>query len=144
MAISTYKVFLMKRADSSGDTWGKLVDIKEFPDLGGEPEMLETTTLSDNMQPYIAGIQSLDGLTFTANYDKEDFQTLKALEGKENDYAVWFGGTGDAGSLTPDGSNGKFSFKGQLSVFPVGGGVNEVVDMSITIAPSTPITFAAS
>ena len=144
MAISTYKVFLMKRADSSGDTWGKLVDIKEFPDLGGEPEMLETTTLSDNMQTYIAGIQSLDGLTFTANYDKEDFQTLKALEGRENDYAVWFGGTGDAGSLTPDGSNGKFSFKGQLSVFPVGGGVNEVVDMSLTIAPSTPITFAAS
>ena len=143
MAISTYKVFLMKKG-SSNDTWSKLVDIKEFPDLGGEPEMLETTTLSDNMQTYIAGIQSLDGLTFTANYDKEDFQTLKALEGKENDYAVWFGGTGDAGSLTPDGSNGKFSFKGQLSVFPVGGGVNEVVDMSITIAPSTPITFAAS
>lgn len=144
MAISTYKVFLMKKADSSGDTWEKLVDIKEFPDLGGEPEMLETTTLSDNMQTYIAGIQSLDGLTFTANYDKKDFQTLKALEGNEKDYAVWFGGTGDAGSLTPDGSNGKFSFKGQLSVFPVGGGVNEVVDMSITIAPSTPITFAAS
>lgn len=143
MAISTYKVFLMKKG-SSDDTWSKLVDIKEFPDLGGEPEMLETTTLSDNMQTYIAGIQSLDGLTFTANYDKEDFQTLKALEGKENDYAVWFGGTGDAGSLTPDGSNGKFSFKGHLSVFPVGGGVNEVVDMSITIAPSTPITFAAS
>ena len=143
MAISTYKVFLMKKG-SSDDTWSKLVDIKEFPDLGGEPEMLETTTLSDNMQTYIAGIQSLDGLTFTANYDKEDFQTLKALKGKENAYAVWFGGTGDAGSLTPDGSNGKFSFKGQLSVFPVGGGVNEVVDMSITIAPSTPITFAAS
>ena len=141
MAISTYKVFLMKK--TLPDTWAKLVDIKEFPDLGGEPEMLETTTLSDNMQTYIAGIQSLDGLTFTANYDMEDFQTLKALEGEENDYAVWFGGTGDAGSLTPDGSNGKFSFKGQLSVFPVGGGVNEVVDMSITIAPSTPITFAA-
>mgnify|MGYP000805487431 FL=1 len=141
MAISTYKVFLMKK--NLPDTWAKLVDIKEFPDLGGEPEMLETTTLSDNMQTYIAGIQSLDGLTFTANYDMEDFQTLKALEGEENDYAVWFGGTGDAGSLTPDGSNGKFSFKGQLSVFPVGGGVNEVVDMSITIAPSTPITFAA-
>lgn len=144
MAISTYKVFLMKKADSSGDTWEKLVDIKEFPDLGGEPEMLETTTLSDNMQTYIAGIQSLDGLAFTANYDVDDFQTLKGLEGQEKDYAVWFGGSGSAGSLTPDGSNGKFSFKGQLSVFPVGGGVNEVVDMSITIAPSTPITFTAS
>lgn len=140
MAISTYKVFLMKKDTS---TYQKLVDIKEFPDLGGEPEMLETTTLSDNMQTYIAGIQSLDGLTFTANYDMTDFQKLKALEGKEEEYAVWFGGTGDAGSVTPDGSNGKFSFKGQLSVFPVGGGVNEVVDMSISIAPSTPITFAA-
>ena len=143
MAISTYKVFLMHE-ESSGSTYTKLCDIKEFPDLGGEPEMLETTTLSDNMQTYIAGIQSLDGLAFTANYDVDDFQTLKGLEGQEKDYAVWFGGSGSAGSLTPDGSNGKFSFKGQLSVFPVGGGVNEVVDMSITIAPSTPITFAAS
>ena len=104
--------------------------------------MLETTTLSDNMQTYIAGIQSLDGLTFTANYDMEDFQTLKALEGEENDYAVWFGGTESGGVVTPDGSNGKFSFDGELSVYPVGGGVNEVVDMNITIAPSTVITFA--
>ena len=79
MAISTYKVFLMKKG-TEPDTYEKLVDIKEFPDLGGEPEMLETTTLSDNMQTYIAGIQSLDGLSFTANYDMTDFQKLKALE----------------------------------------------------------------
>ena len=67
MAISTYKTFLMKKGDT-GDTWSKLIDIKEFPDLGGEPEMMETTTLSDDMQTYIDGIQSLDGLSFTANY----------------------------------------------------------------------------
>lgn len=142
MAISTYKVFLMKK-DSSAETYSKLVDIKEFPDLGGEPEMLETTTLSDNMQTYIAGIQSLDGLSFTANYDVTDFQTLKALEGKTNSYAVWFGGAESGGVVTPNGSNGKFEFDGQLSVYPVGGGVNEVVDMNISIAPSTPITFSA-
>ena len=142
MAISTYKVFLMKKGTES-DTYEKLVDIKEFPDLGGEPEMLETTTLSDNMQTYIAGIQSLDGLSFTANYDMTDFQKLKALEGKTNSYAVWFGGTESGGVVTPDGSNGKFEFDGQLSVYPVGGGVNEVVDMNISIAPSTPITFSA-
>ena len=59
MAISTYKVFLMKKKTTPEETYEKLVDIKEFPDLGGEPEMLETTTLSDNMQTYIAGIQSL-------------------------------------------------------------------------------------
>lgn len=141
MAISTYKVFLMKKG-ATGDTWSKLIDIKEFPDLGGEPEMLETTTLSDNMQTYIAGIQSLDGLSFSANYDVTDFKTLKALEGVKNSYAVWFGGTESAGVVTPTGSNGKFSFDGELSVYPVGGGVNEVVGMTITIAPSTPITFS--
>lgn len=139
MAISTYKIFLMKKGDQSA--YEKLIDIKEFPDLGGSPEMLETTTLSDSMQTYIPGIQSLDALEFTANYTKADFTKLKALDGVENDYAVWFGGTESGGVLTPTGSDGKFEFKGQLSVFPVGGGVNEVVDMTITIAPSTPITM---
>ena len=105
--------------------------------------MLETTTLSDNMQTYIPGVQSLDALEFTANYTKVDFTKLKALEGQEIDFAVWFGGTGEGNTLTPTGSDGKFEFKGQLSVFPVGGGVNEVVDMTVTIGPSTPITMAS-
>lgn len=139
MAISTYKIFLMKK---SSPAYEKLIDIKDFPDLGGAPEMLETTTLSDKMQTYIPGIQSLDALEFTANYTKEDFTKLKALEGQEIELAVWFGGTGEGASLTPTGSDGKFEFTGQLSVFPVGGGVNEVVDMTITIAPSTPIIMA--
>ena len=142
MAISTYKIFLMKKG-SSGDTYEKLVDIKDFPDLGGPPEMLETTTLSDGAQTYIPGIQSLDSLEFTANYTKEDYSTLKTLEGPETEFAVWFGGTVSGGTVTPTGSDGKFEFSGQLSVFPVGGGVNEVVDMTITIAPSTVISFSA-
>ena len=142
MAISTYKIFLMMKQDS-GSTYAKLVDIKDFPDLGGAPEMLETTTLSDKMQTYIPGIQSLDALEFTANYTKTDFDKLKALEGQTKKFAVWMGATESGGTLTPSGSDGKFEFEGQLSVFPVGGGVNEVVDMTITIAPSTPITSAA-
>lgn len=142
MAISTYKIFLMMM-QGSGSTYAKLVDIKDFPDLGGAPEMLETTTLSDKMQTYIPGIQSLDALEFTANYTKTDFDKLKALEGQTKKFAVWMGATESGGILTPSGSDGKFEFEGQLSVFPVGGGVNEVVDMTITIAPSTPITSAA-
>ena len=138
MAISTYKVFLMKKGDSES-AWEKLIDIKDFPDLGGAPEMLETTTLSDKMQTYIPGIQSLDALEFTANYTKDDFKKLKALEGTEGDYAVWFGGTESGNTLTPTGTDGKFECKGQLSVFPVGAGTNEVVEMTVTIAPSTPI-----
>ena len=138
MAISTYKIFLMKKG--SGDSWSKLIDIKDFPDLGGAPEMLETTTLSDKMQTYIEGIQSNDALEFTANYTKADYEAIKALEGTDTDFAVWFGGTESGGVVTPDGSAGKFSFKGTISVYAAGGGVNEVVDMKVTIAPSTPIT----
>lgn len=143
MAISTYKIFLMKKG-SSGDTYTKLVDIKDFPDLGGAPEMLETTTLSDGSQTYIPGIQSQESLEFNANYDKTDFTTLKALEGQELEYAVWFGGTESNGIVTPTGSDGKFNFKGRLSVFPVGGGTNEVVNMTISIAPSTPVVPVTS
>ena len=141
MAISTYKIFLMQKNASA---WEKVVDIKEFPDLGGTPEMLETTTLSDKMQTYIPGIQSLDALEFTSNYTLEEYKKLKALEGKDKEYAVWFGGTEAGDTVTPTGSDGKFKFNGQLSVFPVGGGVNEVVDMTITIAPSTPISMDES
>ena len=137
MAINTYKIFLMKKG--SGNTYEKLIDIKDFPDLGGSPEMLETTTLSDNMQTYIPGIQSADAMEFNANYTKTDYTTLKGLEGQELDLAVWFGGTETGGNLTPDGSDGKFEFKGRISVHITGGGVNEVVGMVITVAPSTPI-----
>jgi hypothetical protein len=143
MAISTYGISLMYKA-TDGDTYTKLIDIKDFPDLGGSPEMLETTTLSDRMQTYIPGIQSIDALEFTTNYTKEEYTKLKALEGVEHEYAVWFGGTDNGATVTPTGSDGKFEFKGQLSVFVNGGGVNEVVNMTVSIAASTPITMGAN
>ena len=141
MAISTYKSFLMHKKSS---TYEKLIDIKSFPDLGGTPELLETTTLSDGMTTNIMGIQSLDALEFECNYSLEDYTKLKALEGSETDFAVWLGGTVANGVTTPTGSDGKFEFKGQLSVYINGGGVNEVVGMTVSIAASTPITLGAS
>ena len=129
MAINTYGITLRHKA--SGTTYTKLIDIKDFPDLGGAPELLETTTLSDAMQTYIEGIQSSDALEFTANYTKADYDSLIELKGKEESYAVYFGETG---------TNGIFYFKGYLSVRVNGGGVNEVVGMTISIAPSTEIT----
>ena len=110
--------------------------------MGGAPEMLETTTLSDKMQTYVAGIQSLEALTFTTNYEKDKFTTLQALEHKQEQYAVWLGGTESGSVVTPTGSEGKFSFTGELSAYLTGGGVNEVRNMTVTIAPSTVIDFA--
>ena len=136
MAISTYKSFLMHKVS---EKWEKLIDIKSFPDLGGAPELLETTTLSDPMTTNIMGIQSLDALEFECNYTKEEYAKLKALEGKTGSFAVWLGGTEAGGTSTPTGSDGKFEFDGQLSVYVTGGGVNEVVGMTVSIAASTPI-----
>lgn len=109
MAISTYKSFLMTKKTS---TWEKLVDIKSFPDLGGSPELLETTTLSDGMTTNIMGIQSLDALEFECNYTLADYTKLKELEGTTGSYAVWLGGTEASGTATPTGSDGKFEFDG--------------------------------
>ncbi len=140
MASSTYKSFLMHKKTS---TWEKLVDIKSYPDLGGAPELLETTTLSDGMATNILGIQSMDALEFECNYDLAKYTELKEMEGSEMDFAVWLGGTEAGGVVTPTGSDGKFEFKGQLSVYVNGGGVNEVRNMTVVIAASTPITLGS-
>lgn len=136
MAQSSYNTTLSHATTSAGP-FEKLCDIKDFPDLGGDPEMLETTTLSDAAQTYIKGIQSMDALTFTANYDKTEYKKIKALDdGKQHYFQVKFGvGTAD----TADDSI--FEWQGQLTVYVTGAGVNEVVEMVIVISPSTVITL---
>ena len=138
MAVSTFKSFLMVKNTSS---WEKLIDIKSYPDLGGAPELLETTTLSDPMTTNIMGIQSLDALEFECNYTLADYTKLKEMEGTDKEFAVWLGGSESGNTVTPTGSDGKFEFSGQLSVYVNGGGVNEVRNMTVSIAASTPITL---
>ncbi len=139
MAINTYGSYLMHSTD--GTTYTKLIDIKDYPDMIEAPEQLDATTLSDPMRVYIPGIKDVSGaMEFTANYSAADFAAVQALEGTEGYFAVWFGE--NAG--VPDGSKGKFSFKGYPYASKTGGGVNEVSDMKVGIIPSTEITFAAS
>ncbi len=124
--ISTMGVTLKWGENSSSLT--KKIDIKNFPDLGGAPEMLETTTLSDEVQTFIPGIQSMDALEFTANYTKADYQEVLADEGKELYYALEFG---------ENGSEGVFEWQGQHMVWVTGAEVNSVVEMVISIVPLT-------
>ncbi len=141
MAISTYKVFLMYA--KTGSTYEKLIDIKSFPALGGNPERLETTTLSDRMQTFINGIQTLESMEATANYTLEDLKKVKAIANSNQKLAFWFGGDENPdGTVTPTGVDGKFTFEGQIDAYVTGGGVNEVVGMTIAITPSTVIVEA--
>lgn len=129
MAISTYLATLKWGTDASSVK--KVIDIKEFPDLIGDPNMLETTTMSDAAQTYIPGIKSSDSLAFTYNYTKEAFAAVQADEGKPLYYTLEFS----------DGSS--FSWQGQHTATMAGKGVDEVVEAGITIAPSTAVTFNA-
>lgn len=126
MAISTYGVTL--KWGTSAEALTKTVDIKNFPDLGGAPELIETTTLSDAMQTFINGIQTAGEMSFTCNYTKADYNAVKADEGEELYYALEFGKNGD---------EGVFVWQGEHSVYITGAEVNAVVEMVISIAPST-------
>lgn len=142
MAELTYKTFLMKGTGTQGsETYSKLVDITNYGDLEGEPDKKETTTLSDPMETFILGLRKSNGWEFEANYDADDYETLKGLAGIDTAYAVWFGGTVAAGVVTPTGSEGKFTCRGDLSVVALGGAPNDVRKMKISIANSTPVTF---
>lgn len=142
MAISTYQTFLMTgtaAADGGAVTMDKLVDITSFPDLGGAPETIDVTTLSDSMRVFIKGIQQNDIMSFEANYDLAKYKEIKQLSTqKDIPFGVWFGA--DA-SGKPNGNYGKFEFKGEVDVYTNGGAVNEGVKMTISIAPSSKIAI---
>ena len=138
MAITSYKTFLMIKS-STGSTWEKLIDIKEYPDLGSAPDTLDATTLSDPQKMYENDIYDPGSLEFTANYSLEDYNKLKALEGIEKEYSVWLGAESSGGVRTPNGEWGKFDFKGKLAVWKKGAAVSAIQDMGFSIAPTSEI-----
>lgn len=137
-AISTYQTYLMYK---NNGTWENLTPIKSFPDMGGEPERIDVTTLSDAMRQYVPGVQDISSTSFSANYDATEYAKINALSGTEHDYALWFGATGSIGSEVPDGHNGKFEWKGDIMAYVSGGDVNAAVEMTIVAFPSTVFVF---
>ena len=113
----------------------QLCKIKSYPDLGGAPDTIETTDLEDTAQTFVAGVQSIDQMEFTANFTPNAFTSLKANEGKDGYFELDFG---------QNGSEGKFTWQGSYSAYVNGGDVNAVRECTIVVTPSTAITYAAS
>lgn len=121
MAISSFGVSLKYGAESPATE----VVIKDFPSLLGKRSSLETTTLSDDAQTFISGIrQQSESFDFTANYDPVVYNSLNTLNGSQK----W--------SLTfSDGSG--YTWEGTVSVSVNEGSVDAVLEMTISVTPST-------
>ena len=103
----------------------KSYDIKDFPVILGERSALETTTLSDDAQTYIQGIrQQSETFPFLANYDATVYAELNALSGVQECELAF-----------SDGS--KFAWSGFVSVSINEGSVDAVLEMTISVTPST-------
>jgi hypothetical protein len=144
MATITYMSFLMHGTGSGTLTWADLCPIKDYPDFMNSVNAIDITDLQQNMHTYIMGLKDSGGgdMPFTCNYDKTQYTAIKALEGTEQNLAIWFGGTeASDGTVTPTGSDGKWSFKGFISVGIVGKGVDEAREMQIHVTPTTVMAF---
>lgn len=71
-------------------------------------------------------------MSFTANFLVSTYTSLKSNALKDGYFELDFGATG-----------GKATWEGQYDVYVNEGGVNEVVEMTIVVYPSTLITIAA-
>lgn len=107
-----------------------LTNLQEIPELGGEAEAIEITTLSDAAHMYTDGIKNYgDSLAFKFLYEKEQFNELNALEGTQ---------TCEVG--LPDGA--KCSFNGTCSVKLDGVGVNAALTYTLSIKPNSAMVWA--
>lgn len=105
----------------------KLVDIIDYPDTGSAPSKLDTTTLSAvKYKTNMLGLQDSPDFTFTALYTKSDFTKIVALNGGTHQFTLVF-----------SGSEGTFTWNGQIAVFAAAAGVDEVRKMTITISAYT-------
>ena len=135
---STIGTYLGLCETAAGDkTW---IPILDYPEMIGAPNTIEVTDLSDRYERWVLGVQGNDIKDFTANFDATAYTTLKAFEGKTLYCYLWFG---DSAQGSPDGSQGKFSWQGQVSIGINSGEVNGRREMVIHCVPTTGPTFSA-
>ena len=117
MALSTYNTKL-----KIGE---KEYAIKDFPSILGQRSAIETTTLSDDAQTYIAGIrQTEESFSFLANYDKTTYAEINALSGEQL-------------CTLSFSDNSGYTWNGSVSASVNEGSVDAVLEMTISVTPSS-------
>lgn len=108
----------------------ELTDLQEIPELGGDSEAIEITTLADAAHMYTDGIKNYgDSLAFKFLYKKEQFTTLNGMKNS----AEWK-------VELPDGA--ACSFGGTCSVKLDGVGVNAALTYTLAVKPNSEMIWA--
>lgn len=108
----------------------ELTNLQEIPDLGGETEAIEITTLADGAHMYMDGLKSYgESLEFTFLYEGTQFTTLNSITGT----AQWK-------VELPDGAT--CSFGGTCSTRFSGVGIGAALTYVLAIKPNTEMTWA--
>ena len=115
---------------TEGEIYTDLTDLQEIPDMGGETESIEITTLADAAHMYTNGIKSYgDSLEFSFLYASAQFDALNAL-------------TGSVGWKVTLPDNTACTFSGSCSVKLNGVGVNDVLTYVLAIKPDSEMIWA--
>ena len=129
MAVISKGITLSYKANG-GSSYTTLTDLQEIPELGGDSEAIEITTLDDAAHMYTDGILNYgDSLAFVFLYKKEQFTALQGLDGSI-EWKV---------SL-PD--NTTCTFSGTSSVKLAGVGVNAALTYTLSIKPNSSMVWA--
>lgn len=108
----------------------ELTNLQEIPDLGGDVESVEVTTLADGAHKYIDGIKNYgDSLGFKFLYEGTQFTALNGLTGSQEWQVELPGGE-------------TCTFSGSSSVKLDGVGVNAALTYTLSIKPSTEMLWA--
>ena len=118
---------------TSANSLSELCKIKTFPQLNGEREQIESTDLTDSAQTFVPGVQSVENMQFTANFTTTAYTSLKTNALTDGYFELDFGGNAGA----------KATWEGQYDVYVNEGEVNGLIEMTISVYPSTVVTIAA-
>lgn len=108
----------------------ELTNLQEIPELGGDTEAIEITTLADAAHMYTDGIKNYgDSLAFKFLYEKTQFTTLNGLTASQ----TWK-------VALPDGES--CTFDGTCSVKLDGVGVNAALTYVLSVKPNSAMVWA--
>lgn len=117
-----------------GASYKVLEHLMEVPEMGGDPEKVEVTTLSDGVKKYINGVKDLGDLTFKFLYDNEtadsNFRVLKGLQDADTaaEFKVEY----------PDGTG--HEFKAYVNVKMDAAAVNAAMTFTVGMSLQSDIT----